>query len=211
MKTSPKKWPYFIFIIIVVFIIVATLGYYYVINNSTSDEDSSVNGPEKGQGKSGNQNYTLLVASAVTIVLVVLISYYFTSKKVDKHLKENIKLISQIVNTNSDNDQSEMKNVEKSCKTVILKFLNYNENKVLKKLIENNGSVLQSEISRSPNMGKVKTHRVLKDMEIKGIISIEKYGKTNRINLSEDVGNLFLKQMQMKEQLGNKASGIIND
>ena len=108
-------------------------------------------------------------------------------------MKENIKLISQIVNTNSDTDQSEMKNVENSCKTVLLKFLNYNENRIVKKLIENNGSVLQSEISRLPNMGKVKAHRVLKDMEIKGIISIEKYGKTNRINLSEDVRNLFLK------------------
>jgi uncharacterized membrane protein len=68
----------------------------------------------------------------------------------------------------------------------------YNENRILKKLIENNGSVLQSEISRLPNMGKVKSHRVLKDMEIKGIISIEKYGKTNRITLSEDVKKLFL-------------------
>jgi len=36
-------------------------------------------------------------------------------------------------------------------------------------------------------------HRILKDTEIKGIISIEKYGKTNRINLSEDVRDLFLK------------------
>lgn len=193
MKTSPKKWPYFIFIIIVVFIIVATLGSYYVINYSTYDEDSSVNEPGKGQGKSWSQNYTLLAALAVTIVMVALISYYFTSKKVEKHLKENIKLISQIVNTNSDTDQSEMKNVENSCKTVLLKFLNYNENRIVKKLIENNGSVLQSEISRLPNMGKVKAHRVLKDMEIKGIISIEKYGKTNRINLSEDVRILFLK------------------
>jgi len=127
------------------------------------------------------------------IVLLASLSYYFMSKKVDKHLEENMKLISQIANTNSKDDQSGMQNVEKSCKTVVLKFLNYNENRILKKLIENNGSVLQSEISRLPNMGKVKAHRVLKDMEIKGIISIEKYGKTNRINLSEDVRNLFLK------------------
>jgi len=41
-------------------------------------------------------------------------------------------------------------------------------------------------------MGKVKAHRILKDMKIKGIISLEKYGKTNRINLSKDVKKLFL-------------------
>ena len=36
-------------------------------------------------------------------------------------------------------------------------------------------------------MGKVKAHRVLKDIDIKGLISIEKYDKTNHITLSENV------------------------
>jgi len=62
----------------------------------------------------------------------------------------------------------------------------------LKRIIEHNGTILQSEISRMSGMGKVKAHRILKDMKIKGIISLEKYGKTNRINLSKDVKKLFL-------------------
>ena len=193
MKMILKKRPYLIPVIVIVLIIIATVGFYYSTNSGTCDDDSSSTGPGKGQGKYWDPNYTLLAALAVMIVLLASLSYYFMSKKVDKHLEENMKLISQIANTNSKDDQSGMQNVEKSCKTVILKFLNYNENRILKKLIENNGSVLQSEISRLPNMGKVKAHRVLKDMEIKGIISIEKYGKTNRINLSEEVRNLFLK------------------
>lgn len=41
-------------------------------------------------------------------------------------------------------------------------------------------------------MSKVKSHRILKDMNIKNIISMEKYGKTNRINLAEDVKKIFL-------------------
>ncbi len=192
MKMILKKRPYLISAIAIVLIIIASIGLYYVTNYGTCDDDSSSTGPGKGQGKLWDQNYTLLVVLAVVVALLAPLSYYFMSKKVDKHLEENMKLISQIANIDNNNDQSETKNVEKSCKTVILKFLNYNENKVLKKLIENNGSVLQSEISRLPNMGKVKAHRVLKDMEIKGIISIEKYGKTNHITLSEDVKKLFL-------------------
>jgi uncharacterized membrane protein len=43
-----------------------------------------------------------------------------------------------------------------------------------------------------PGMGKVKTHRILKDMKIKNIISMEKYGKTNRIKLSDDIKKIFL-------------------
>jgi len=192
MKMILKKRPYLISAIAIVLIIIASIGLYYVTNYGTCDDDSSSTGPGKGQGKVWDQNYTLLVVLAVMVALLAPLSYYFMSKKVDKHLEENMKLISQIANINSNNDQSETKNVEKSYKAVLLKFLNYNENKILKKLIENNGSVLQSEISRLPNMGKVKAHRVLKDMEIKGIISIEKYGKTNRITLSADVKKLFL-------------------
>jgi len=36
-------------------------------------------------------------------------------------------------------------------------------------------------------MGKVKTHRVVKDLQRKGIIVVEKYGNTNRISLSESL------------------------
>ena len=193
MRMILKKRPYLIPVIVIVLIIIVAVGFYYTTNSDTCDDNSSITGPGTGQGKSWSQNYTLLVVLTVMIALLALLSYYFMSKKVDKHLEENMKLISQIVNTTSNDDQSGLQNVEKSCKTVVLKFLNYNENRILKKLIENNGSVLQSEISRLPDMGKVKAHRILKDMEIKGIISIEKYGKTNRINLPEDVRNLFLK------------------
>jgi uncharacterized membrane protein len=112
------------------------------------------------------------------------------SKKVDKNMEKNMKLISQIVNNNEKIPDSD--NTKNYCRTVLLKFLNYNENKIVKKLIENNGSMLQSEISRMPGIGKVKSHRILKDMRIKNIISMEKYGKTNRINLSEDIIKIFL-------------------
>ncbi len=191
MKTIPKKWIYLISIIIITLLIVVIVGLYYT-NYDNSDETSPGNGPGKGMGGHWTQNYTLLAASAAIVAVIVLMSHYVMSKKVDKHLEENMKLISQIVNTNSNHNQSKTKNVENSYMTVLLKFLNYNENKVVKKLIENNGTVLQSDISRMPGMGKVKAHRILKDMKIKGIISMEKYGKTNRINLSEDVKKLFL-------------------
>ena len=193
MKMILKRRPHLILIIVIILIFVVASGFYYITRSDTSENDSSGSGPGKGQGKYWNQNYTMLAALAVVIVLLASLSYYFMSKKVDKHLEENMRVISQIVNTNSNAEQSETQNTKNSCKTILLKFLNYNENRALKKLIENNGSILQSEISRMPNMGKVKAHRILKDMEIKRIISIEKYGKTNRINLSEDVRDLFLK------------------
>ena len=193
MKMILKKRPYLIPVIVIVLIIIVAVGLYYSTNSGTCDDNSSITGPGTGQGKSWSQNYALLVILTVLIALLALLSYYFMSKKVDKHLEENMKLISQIINTNSNDDQFGLQKTKNSYKTVLLKFLNYNENRVLKNLIENDGTVLQYEISRMSGMGKVKAHRILKDMKIKGIISMEKYGKTNRINLSEDVRNLFLK------------------
>jgi len=191
MGTIPKKWIYLITILTVV-IIVLVIGYYFLVYNASCEQTISDNGPGRGRGGYWAQNYTLIAILTIVIVTVILISYYLMSKKVNKNLEENMRIISEIVNPKNNNNQSENKELKNQYKTVLLKFLNYNENKVVKKIIENNGSILQSEISRMPGMGKVKTHRILKDMKIKNIISIEKYGKTNRINLSEDIKKIFL-------------------
>lgn len=166
--------------------------YYYIVYNPTLVDNTQVNGPGRGMGGYFTQNYWIIIILAAIIITVVLIAIYFISKKVDKNIDNNMKLISQIVD-NSNNEKNVDNDTTKNyCKTVLLKFLNYNENKIVKKLIENNGSMLQSEISRMPGIGKVKSHRILKDMKIKNIVSIEKYGKTNRINLSEDIKKIFL-------------------
>ena len=41
-------------------------------------------------------------------------------------------------------------------------------------------------------MGKVKTHRIIKDLERKGIIIVEKYGNTNRIILTEKLSKILI-------------------
>lgn len=149
----------------------------------------------KTQDKPLFQNYMIFILIAVIFIFIVLLSYFYLSRKMEGRLRENNRLISQILKTeNVEVDQSDIDKLKESCRTVVLKFLSYNENRVLKKLLEHNGTVLQSEISRIPNMGKVKAHRVLKDMQMKGIITIEKYGKTNRIILTGDVKNLFLEE-----------------
>jgi uncharacterized membrane protein len=78
-----------------------------------------------------------------------------------------------------------------NCSAILFNFLNFQEKQVVKKLMEEKGNVLQSEISRMGNMGKVKTHRAVKDLERKGIISVEKYGNTNRIYLTEDIKKIL--------------------
>jgi len=192
MINKTKKWICIISIIILI-IITLFMGFYYFNNNDKYNDPQSGEGPGRGMGGFWAQNYILLAILTATIIIIILASYYMISKNVKKHLNENMKLISQIVNTKNYDNQYEYKDTKNYYKTAFLKFLNYNENKVMKRLIENNGTILQSEISRMPGIGKVKAHRILTDMKIKGIVTLEKYGKTNRIILSEDLKKIFLK------------------
>ena len=70
---------------------------------------------------------------------------------------------------------------------VFLNLLNSNEKKIVKKLMNKNGKILQSEISRMETMNRVKAHRIIKDLQKKGIITVEQNGNTNIITLANDV------------------------
>ena len=70
---------------------------------------------------------------------------------------------------------------------IILNFLTPSERKVIEMLLENNGKVQQYELSRLPDLNKVKTHRLLLNLEQKKIIHKEKLGKINKIVLDKEL------------------------
>ncbi|MFH0817606.1 MAG: hypothetical protein V1909_03145 [Candidatus Micrarchaeota archaeon] len=74
----------------------------------------------------------------------------------------------------------------------IVDVLDENEAKVLRKIINEKGRVLQAEISRLEEIGKVKSHRITERLEKRGIIEIESAGKTNIVKLTEKYRKLFL-------------------
>ncbi|MEM7826833.1 MAG: hypothetical protein QXQ40_01260 [Candidatus Aenigmatarchaeota archaeon] len=134
---------------------------------------------------------SLVLPSALLILAVIPLSYYFLSKRLEEKLEMNIKIISKLINKKDSIIKMNSKN--NTDKSIILKFFNPNERKVVEMLIKKKGEILQSEISRTGGMTKLKTHRAVKDLERKGIVTIEKHGKTNRIILTKDVKNTLLK------------------
>jgi len=78
------------------------------------------------------------------------------------------------------------KSLEKNVK-IILNFLTGQERKVIETLLENEGKVQQYELSHLPNLNKLKTHRILVNLEQKGIIHKEKLGKINKIVLNKEL------------------------
>ncbi|MDD4251331.1 MAG: hypothetical protein PHX27_04035 [Candidatus ainarchaeum sp.] len=59
--------------------------------------------------------------------------------------------------------------------------------KIVTKLIENNGQILQSELSRIEDIGKLKSHRIIRRLEERNVIEIEKHGKTNIIKIKKEI------------------------
>jgi len=53
--------------------------------------------------------------------------------------------------------------------------------------------VLQSEISHIDGMNKLKSHRAIRNLELRDVVKTESYGKTKRIILSKDIKNIMLK------------------
>jgi len=193
MSFIKKKW-FFAFLIIIIMILAGyfIVDYYnHIIQDSTCETPGSGMGSNGGQGKGLTQAYNLLIAFIIIICILIPILYLLMTRNVKKQLENNTNLISEIVDKNGK--ETKLQNSDKSSKILFLKFLNYGENQVMKKLIENNGTILQSEISRMSNMGKVRTHRIITELKKKEIITLEKYGKTNRINLTEDAKNVLLK------------------
>ena len=132
--------------------------------------------------------YIISLASIFIIIAIIPVFYFLLHRGLEKNFQETMKIIIQSMNENPNKeDKPSMVN----CETIFFNFLNYQEKQVIKKLTEQNGEALQSDISRMGNMGKVKAHRAVKDLEKKGVINIEKYGNTNRIFLKEEVKKIL--------------------
>lgn len=82
--------------------------------------------------------------------------------------------------------ESKNKDLERIIEALI-KFLGKEERLVVEKLLENNGKILQAEISRIDGIGKLKSHRIVQRLVGRGVIEIEHYGKTNIIKLNKEI------------------------
>jgi len=124
-----------------------------------------------------------LILATIIILASIPITYYFISNRMEKKLSEHFESISRIANKNRYLKNKRGFSMEKK----ILKFLSPSEQKIVQILRENEGEVLQSQISKREDMTKLKVHRAVKSLEQKKIIETEHYGKTNKICLKREI------------------------
>ncbi len=87
-----------------------------------------------------------------------------------------------------ENKQNDLKIVT----STLIQFLNKEEKLVVQKLIDNDGKVLQAEISRIDGIGKVKSHRIIQRLVDRKVIEVEGFGKTNIIKLTKEIKSVLL-------------------
>jgi len=203
-----KTYGRFLFLL-VIFLFLICFSHSMFCLAQDGNESDNVNGSNNGQGMHAQgdnsnrgfmQGYTTWLIVIVVIIALVIISYVLITRNMKKHIENNRKIMEEMlaakqinhVEQSVDRVNSSDNALEKMVQKTLLKFLNYNENRVMKTLLEHNGTVNQSEISRLPNMGKVKASRILRDMKQKEIITVESHGKINKIHLSDDLKSIFL-------------------
>jgi winged helix-turn-helix DNA-binding protein len=70
---------------------------------------------------------------------------------------------------------------------IIMKFLSPDDRDILNLLLEKDGRSTQSEIARLPGMSRLKAHRVVKKLEERGIVHVEKFGKINMVRVVDEL------------------------
>lgn len=180
--------------------IIAAIGFFIIVYLSifetTQFEQSITRNPpipfeEFVRGRPRIPIFNLFISLILLTIAIIPMSYYFISQRFEEKIERKFNVISKLLEKNNSVPNKAPKEIDD--KNVILKFLNLSERKVVEKLIERNGDVLQSEISQMEGMTKLKTHRAVRDLERKGIIKRESHGKTNRIILSKDIKEVMLK------------------
>ena len=82
--------------------------------------------------------------------------------------------------------------VSSSC-DVFMKTMTPDEQKVLNVLIAHQGKYLQKYVVKEAGLSRLKTHRVIARFAQRGIVSVQEFGNTNEIMLSDWVKNTQVK------------------
>ena len=133
------------------------------IDNITLEEHKKLQDTRRDSEEQFHSFYLLPFIAFIGLLIGTLVYYIMSDKIVQSNqsLKQNTK--------------------------IILNFLTGQEKKVIETLLENDGKVQQYELSHLPNLNKLKTHRILVNLEEKGIIHKEKLGKINKIVLNKEL------------------------
>ncbi len=155
--------------IIILLCIIMVIFYLPSLMNEFKSDVCTIDGScqHEAQLDLVNKTIPLFLIGGIAIGAIV---FFFMTNKIDNTKKDTQKIVNALIN-----------------------FLNKDEKKIVEVLIENNGKIFQSEISRIEGIGKLKSHRIIQKLVDRNVIVVEKHGKTNIIKLSKEIKEVIIK------------------
>ena len=121
-------------------------------------------------------SFFIIMIFLLLLPLIILYSNIQTEKK----LSASAELLSKLMDKHNENKRQPKPSMGRE---LVARLLEPKEMAVVERLIEQPKGIPQSEIVKMPGMTKLKAHRVVERLRNKGIVTVDKIGKTNQIKL----------------------------
>ena len=130
----------------------------------------------------------LFIVGTIFFLLLPLI-FLYSNMQVEKKLSASAELLSKLIDKHNGGKRAQHK--PSVGRELVAKLLEPKEMAIIERLIEQPKGMQQSDIVRMPGMTKLKAHRIVERLRQKGIITVQRDGKTNQIRLDSRTRSLL--------------------
>lgn len=117
----------------------------------------------------------------ILVVLLIPLILLYSNMQVEKKLSASAELLAKL--TSKIHGKGHAPKNHSVGRELVARLLEPKEMAIVERLIEQPKGMAQSDIVKMPGMTKLKAHRVVERLKQKGIITVQKDGKTNQIKL----------------------------
>lgn len=114
-----------------------------------------------------------ILLGLIIALLILIIVYLWINQNKDRKLEK----------IDEPDSESETGNLDKI--DVAIRLLNDNEKLIVQALIDNDGDMLQKDISTELGLSRVQTHRSIQSLIERDIVTTEDYFNTKKVTLSK--------------------------
>jgi len=125
---------------------------------------------------------------AIFFLLLPLVILY-SNMQTERKLAASTELLSKLIDTHNGNKRAQTK--PSVGRELVARLLEPKEMAIVERLIEQPKGMLQSDIVKMPGMTKLKAHRIVERLRQKGIVTVQRDGKTNKIKLDNRTRSLL--------------------
>jgi uncharacterized membrane protein len=130
----------------------------------------------------------LFIVGIIFFLLLPLI-FFYSNMQVEKKLSASTELLSKLIDKHNGGKRA--RHEPSVGRELVAKLLEPREMAVVDRLIEQPRGIQQGDIVKMPGMTKLKAHRMVERLRQKGIITVQKDGKTNLIKLDSRTRSLL--------------------